>query len=78
MNRKTPSVKSNILSYLTLLSIYIFTALSLSAPVSLAQQSLAAGSNACEHRITPVQRDFSTADRSSIKARSHCKQVNDR
>ena len=44
MDCRTISVKSNIFSYPTLLSIYIFTALSLSAPASLAQQS-AAGSN---------------------------------
>ena len=45
MNCRTTSTKSNAFSYPTLLSIYIFTALSLSALASLAQQSSAAGSN---------------------------------
>ena len=45
MNRRNFSTKSNILSYPTFLSIYIFTALSLSTPASLAQQSPAAGNN---------------------------------
>lgn len=45
MKRRNYSVKSSILSYSTLISIYIFTFLSLSAPASLAQQSPAAGSN---------------------------------
>ena len=45
MNCRTTSTKSNILSYPTLISIYIFTALNLSAPASLAQQSPAAGSS---------------------------------
>ena len=45
MNCKTTSTKFNVFSYPTLLSIYIFTALSLSTPASLAQQSPAAGSN---------------------------------
>ena len=45
MNRRTPSAKSNIFSYPILLSIYIFTGFSLSAPASLAQQSPAVSSN---------------------------------
>ena len=45
MNCRTTSTKSNVFSYPTLLSIYIFTALTLSAPASLAQQSPAAGNN---------------------------------
>ena len=45
MNCRTTSKKSTILSYLFHLSAYTFTALSLSAPASLAQQSPAAGSN---------------------------------
>lgn len=45
MNRRTPSVKFNILSYPTLISIYIFTTLSLSAPAALTQESSAADSN---------------------------------
>ena len=44
-NYRTTSKKSTILSYLIRLSIYTFTALSLSAPASLAQQSPAAGIN---------------------------------
>ena len=45
MNCRATSKKSTILSCLIHLSIYTFTALSLSAPTSLAQQSPAAGSN---------------------------------
>ena len=39
MNRRTTSAKSDIFSYPTFMSIYIFTTLSLSAPASLAQQT---------------------------------------
>ena len=45
MNRRTTSKKYIILSYLIRFSIYTFTALSLSAPASLAQQSPVAGNN---------------------------------
>ena len=45
MDCRTTSKKSTILSHLICLSIYTFTALSLSAPASLAQQSPAASSN---------------------------------
>ena len=45
MNCRITPTKSNVFPYSTLLSIYIFIALSLSASASLAQQSPAAGSN---------------------------------
>ena len=45
MNCKITSAKSNISPYSAFISIYIFTALILSAPASLAQQSPAAGGN---------------------------------
>lgn len=60
MNRRTPSVKSDIFSYPILLSIYIFTGFSLLAPAALTQEISSVDTNISPDRMVSAEEEALT------------------